>query len=147
MEWVRSDIRFFTSYIQLPTMLFNILSKRFFCFLPFYFANIGRSADLPVSPDSLQQFCIITAPAHSITRRTKTEQKQIFKKVKVKKWTLRENKIKGEKVKVRLTADCVSYCTQKQNNLGWKWKWTLNHLSNLILFLFYFTFFYQSTPD
>ena len=71
---VRSDIRFFTSYIQLPTMLFNILSK-IFCFLPFYFANIGRSADLPVSPDSLQQFCIITAPAHSITRRTKTEQK------------------------------------------------------------------------
>ena len=56
--------------------------------------------------------------------------------MKVKKWTLRENKIKCEKVKVRLTADCVSYCTQKQNNLGWKWKWTLNHLS-----IWYFFFF------
>ena len=72
-----SQIRYKILYILHSTTnhAFPYFVEEVFCFLPFYFANIGRSADLPVSPDSLQQFCIITAPAHSITRRTKTEQK------------------------------------------------------------------------
>ena len=72
-----SQIRYKILYILHSTTnhAFQYFIEEVFCFLPFYFANIGRSADLPVSPDSLQQFCIITAPAHSITRRTKTEQK------------------------------------------------------------------------
>ena len=49
--------------------------------------------------------------------------------MKVKKWTLRENKIKGEKVKVRLTADC-----SKTEQFRMKVKVNIESSINLILF-------------